>query len=209
MHRMGGAVWAMGSLGLILLGCGDVGPQSEPDDPALGSVEASVQTCVTLIRNLAGGIVADTMIDPAAPDANYGGSTTLAVGPSCLGLAQFDLSSVPPGAIVTSALARFTESTSGAGTMNLYRALSPWAEGTVTWNSFQSAMDPVAASTRSNPSGVGMLGFLIASLVQQWLDGTYPNYGFALQQGSGTTTLYSSETTSALANRPQLILLVR
>jgi hypothetical protein len=144
---------------------------------------------------------------------NYGTSTTLRVGTTTQtdiwrSMIKFDLSSIPSQSLVSSAyfnLLRSGSFDSTTQTIDVQRILDDWNESTVTWN------------TQPSVTGTGLVTFTVAgsspgnvditTFVQNWLNGTYPNYGFKLSSHSEITTntwkeFYSSDAGSAF--RPSL-----
>jgi len=86
-------------------------------------------------------------------------------------------------------------------TIRAHRITAAWAEDVVTWNSFQGAFSSNVEASFSNGGGGGVtVQFNLKSLVQSWVDGTYPNDGFLLEQGpvnGQTTTFQGSEPPQA------------
>ncbi len=143
-------------------------------------------------------------------------------------LIRFDVSSIPPGAVVTSAklelwVALRNNSTSGA--IQLFGVLRPWQENTVTWNSpwdiagckgvgTDHAQDPSAVATLRNNNvwatwQSAPLGDL-AGLVQTWVQNPVQNYGMLLAGAEPSSLsqewqIYSSEWGSGADRRPRLI----
>lgn len=98
-------------------------------------------------------VAADTFITGGAPDNNAGGHPWFTVGTDGpfggnavrRGLVRFNLSSIPAGAVVTSAVLRLTVTrvpATGAVNSNfdLYRLLASWGEGTNIGNAGSPAM---------------------------------------------------------------------
>jgi hypothetical protein len=91
------------------------------------------------------GDVAEALLSSAAPDVNYGASGSLTDGMTSGtqrdGLLRFDLSALPSDIRVTSATATLTVlvSSGTAEVSRAHRAMVPWVESTVTWNSFNGA----------------------------------------------------------------------
>lgn len=105
-------------------------------------------------------------------------------------------------ATVTSAtLTLYVTSTAG-NTVEVHRITSPWLENTVTWNNFAGAYDPTIVTTFVG-APPGLVTVDITSLVQGWMDGTYPNYGLYLKQ-AGTNTFYRSSEDGLQATRPKI-----
>jgi len=76
-------------------------------------------------------------------------------------------------------------------TVNAHRITADWAEASVTWNSFGGAYDPaVIGSFVAN--SLGWRHIDVTALVENWIDGVYPNYGILLEQGVTSPTIYPS-----------------
>ncbi len=176
----------------------------------------------------------DAVLEAIVPTANYGASTSCdaimtATGSKRRSIVRFDLSAIPPGSTVTSAV--FTLTNRGGLTtdqISLHRLNSFWLEGTkngsgtadgATWNKrdgganwaspggdFDATADatltPLAVTAGTKHD------FDVTNLVQEWVDGT-PNYGLLIKltTESGTTKglqCYSSGNATA-DNRPKLV----
>ncbi len=93
-------------------------------------------------------------------------------------LANFML---PPGATLESATFNIYVVASSDRTVEIKRITGNWDEATVSWNSFGGAY----ASDVYGSFVVNSLGWHsvdLTTLVQEWLDGTYDNFGFLLDQ---------------------------
>lgn len=87
--------------------------------------------------------------------------------------------------------------------VRVHRVTSPWSEATVTFNNFGGAYSPdVVGSFMSD--GVGWRSVDVTTLVQAWSDGTYPNYGFLIEQSGSDLTWYFSSEGTDVATRPKL-----
>lgn len=102
--------------------------------------------------------------------------------------AAFEL---PEGATLQSATFSIFVLDPSSETVNVHRITQPWDEMTVTWNNFGGNYDAAVASTFV-PSAIGWHSVDVTALVQGWLDGTYPDYGFLLEQSNVTFTSYAS-----------------
>ncbi len=79
----------------------------------------------------------------------------------------------------------------GGQTVNVHRITADWAENTVTWNSFGEQFDaPIVNSFV--PTTMGFYSIDVTSLVQGWINGTYPNYGLLLEEGLLPLTAYTT-----------------
>ena len=124
---------------------------------------------------------------------------------------QFDLSSIPVGATNHSATLNM-EATAVDGLLNIdvYQALESWAEGTANgtaddanwtnrdtgtaWTTAGGYYDPTALDSLSTDA-TGQHSWNITTLVQDWVDGTDPNYGIVIASpdgGGNRTVSYDS-----------------
>lgn len=88
-------------------------------------------------------------------------------------------------------------------TVEVYRITAPWTETEVTWNSFAGSYDPVPVGSFVADS-VGWRSVDLTALVQDWVDGTYPNYGVLLSQEVGLFNSYHSSEYWNVELRPKL-----
>ncbi len=96
----------------------------------------------------------------------------------------FQLSSaIPPGATLVSASLNLYVWQISDQTVNAHRVTADWDEMVVTWNNFGGAYDAAVEASLLVDAG-GYHSFDVTALVQAWLDGTHPNYGFLLEQGT-------------------------
>jgi len=127
----------------------------------------------------------DTFIWSYAPGSNYGGLDYLVIG--CQNgwwldsLMQFDLSSYS-GVVVESAYLRlYVYSSEGPFPPTgifIGRVAASWDEMTVTWNNKPGAAD---CTYIAGPGSVDAWWVIdVASYVNDWVSGTYDNYGFII-----------------------------
>jgi hypothetical protein len=101
---------------------------------------------------------------------------------------------LPPGAVLNSAtLMLYVEDHWGTGihNINIHRVTAPWDEATVTYNNFGGSYDPVVSASFISAAN-GWHTCDITSLVQSWLDGTYPDYGLLMEQPEADWTRFAS-----------------
>jgi len=118
-------------------------------------------------------------------------------------LLKFDVSSIPAGATIASAdLNLYYYAAAGIDgdplDISVYRTTVDWTEGSLTWSKAQNyASPPYDTVTIIKGSGAGYKAWDITSLVQNWVDGTYNNYGVLLraptQSGSSIYRTFRSK----------------
>jgi hypothetical protein len=131
-------------------------------------------------------------------------------------LIQFDLSSIPANAVVTSALLSLyynpssTEGThSGTNTALLQRVTSSWGELTVTWDTQpttttvnQATLPSSSSSTQDYPN------INVTAMVQEMVTNPSTNFGFMLRQQTETIfrkMIFASSDNVTAALRPKLV----
>lgn len=143
---------------------------------------------------------ADTYVSSALPTTNFGGKTSLLVGGANVGLLNFDLSLLPGGTtgdtIARATLTGFVARATTAGTLDLFRVDSPWAEADVTYPSAPGV--GVNLASASVPAGGGYVTFDVTDLVRGWVSGVIAPNGLALAGASRgfVATIDTKETTT-------------
>ena len=132
-------------------------------------------------------------------------------------LIQFEISSIPAGMTVFSALLNlelFSDSGS-ASVVEAYGLTQSWTEDGVTWEAYDGPNFWITPGGDYDPlrvasfvaSGTGLKSTDFAPLVQSWVDGTKPNYGIILlstpEAGDNEKRYYSSEHGTP-SQRPEL-----
>ncbi len=121
-------------------------------------------------------------------------------------LIQFDLSSIPSGAIIQDAEMKLTYATTQENiSFNIYRLTSSWSENTITWNSTYSYYSTSYGSQTAwhfNPEVYVPLD----AVVTDWIENGYDNYGVLLKWklGSGNCNFESKESASTSGEEPSL-----
>ena len=132
----------------------------------------------------------DSFVIERYPDENKGSFYRLNIGYSVIdstkyrAYLQFDLGAVPENArIINADLKLYPSAIEGFGsfTMGLYKVMSDWEEGTITWD-----MQPISSSEAEvlstiNTFVTNWITLGISDLVQGWLDGSITNYGILLK----------------------------
>jgi hypothetical protein len=133
----------------------------------------------------------DAHIRSQGPTSNYGSYAYLTVNWSpaqeSRGLVEFNLSTIPSGANITSAILElYTYTNNPNDNFAIYRITATWDEMAVTWSN-QPAHAATAYAT-TLVQGAGTYSWNITTLVQEWVNNTYPNYGFKLIRPSALTS---------------------
>ena len=154
---------------------------------------------------------------------NYGTTTTMKIGTTAGGvdfrpLIKFDVSSVDPTKTVTSGIVElYVEISSGANfTMKAYRVTSHWNETAANWTSNEStnSWTTIGGDYSTTESGSITLGnatgwhnISITSLVQNWANTSFTNYGLILittDAENGDIREFSTSDSATPAQRPRI-----
>ena len=152
----------------------------------------------------------DTWLKEAAPDANNTDVLMNAMnrpGDNMRVVCRFDLSSVPPGSIVSGATVRFDvkDADISGAPINVYRITGSWTEFGATWNNTASEYDSTMVYGSFTPTTIGPIAADITALVQEWVDGVSPNYGLMLIPTSDDiVSKYASRDWGTPSERPRL-----
>ena len=148
---------------------------------------------------------------------NNGGQPTLhlrrELGNLEYAVVRFDLSSLPAGAQINSAMARFyVDGGKGhpEGPVTVHRATADWLENSATWETMATNFDSaVLATIPAQPdAGAVWVEVNLTAQVQAWVNGGEPNYGVMLiPTGEGTHAEYMSRDGGA-TTRPLLNVIV-
>jgi hypothetical protein len=155
--------------------------------------------------------------------SNYGSSAILQVTESTQQkhtLIRFDLSGMPPGAVLSAALLELNlQSVATVGTYATYvhQVTTDWVESQANWNTPAGGppwttpggdYDPTpVASADVDNTLPGPVTWDITPLVAGWIDGSVPNYGLLLTGTSPVNNVtFTSSDSPTTANRPKLTL---
>jgi cysteine-rich repeat protein len=191
-------------------GCGD-GELGAPAE-GVGETGQAIQTCFTVQRGVF-GTVSDAELRSDLPDTGAGSGVFARVGIASTStrraLFRFDVSSIPQGVTIDSALVTLQQAgANGNATFGVHPVTSPWSESGATFNNITFQPTPVTTLSNGGNGYIGPVSFDISSLVQGWVDGTSTNEGFVLARAFPlTATAFSFERTSedpVVSNRPSL-----
>ncbi len=196
-----------------------------------GARSAAMLTEVTSFQNGAepnGGYsgMSDTVLRENQPDQTSGDVDPLEIdgedsGGDLWGLFKWDLSGIPTDATILGASITMNVTNQSSGTYVLYQVKRDWSEAGASWNEFAPGQAwEVAGAQGVNDRGTTPLGNVSfggtgvrtanlnaagMALLQEWLDGTTPNYGFILGDTTPTDGLdVSSGETGSPTSRPKL-----
>lgn len=123
---------------------------------------------------------------------------------------KFNIPDTIPEGSVTSARIEMEKTSGATPTVKAYQCVSNWSSSTITWRNMPD--DPgnfALESTTSIPisSGSSWYAMYVTEIVQEWIDGVSPNYGFILMDDEEGltehwTTWYSSDAASP--HKPEL-----
>ena len=163
--------------------------------------------------NIADGDLADMALgDMSYLMTNWSCDPTTCTPPATSrGLIQFDLSAYSGMIVGGSTLELYQDNNTADGKVfDLFRNTSPWDESTVTFNTAPAFdLTPVSTLAIGSNGAPGVYrAFDVTTIVQQWLDGTYPNYGLTLIEENEVPAnwIYLVSKEGPIDQAPQLIL---
>jgi hypothetical protein len=186
------------------------------------------QNVVVLQQGLLGyGGTSDTYITELNQSANLATQTGLIVrnDNTYEGLVQFEMLSIPAGAIINEATFRlysYSRDSTVPMDVQVYALLRPWVDTQANWGQASTtnpwglpgANDPLTdrsaalAATRSVVSSSGWYSFEVTALVRDWVTNPQLNYGIILR-GSGIDSVaysFASANYPVVSVRPQLVI---
>jgi len=154
--------------------------------------DAAAETTTLTLRP-----VQDTYVDSANPDANFANDGALRLLRIFLGQTtwqqqfylRFDLSSIPPGALIQSAELDLFQTAGTSNPVRVYTVTSAWDAPQTTWNkqpdigSAESWSAPATTNQYITYTSSGFIG-----LVQNWVNAPGRNFGLMLASGATATS---------------------
>jgi len=176
--------------------------------------------------------IADATLDANLPTTNYASDNTIYAGhvATTYRLAiKFDLSDIPAGATINSAVLSIrasVDNSTNARTFRVYRVLRAWTEAGITWNKYDGISDWGTAgcsntTTDREAADIGSRAFtatetlnefkdltLTASAIQEMITGgAFTNNGFLIQADTESADNYgfNSSENGTEGNNPKLV----
>ncbi len=204
--RAGSAIIALVSP--LAAGCsGELENDDRPSTENIAEARSALEASVIVTTGIDDAQLVRRLGTPLATDpdanANFGALGTFKVGTqgvfptkrSYKSLVSIDLSFIPPGSTISSALLTlFYVGSTGFVDVRAKRVTAPWDEDTVTFRSWNNAQASDTESSWGISDQMGLAFFEIGSLAQAWHSGVHPNHGVVfLGEGPGTVTFSSTE----------------
>ncbi|MGB5932505.1 MAG: C1 family peptidase, partial [Anaerolineae bacterium] len=165
--------------------------------------------------------VADACVLEGYPTTNFGNTVDMWAGYDdylepdgkiARSLIQFDLSAIPTGTPIDSALLQvyLVSSYDFPGetrTITAYRIPSTWSESSVTWNTRPSYGEAYGSASVTHGAWA-WYSFDVTNLVRGWVNGTLPNYGVMLRgpEWSGYDSSWRAFSAREGSYTPQLVI---
>ncbi|MHC4619526.1 MAG: DUF7901 domain-containing protein, partial [Planctomycetota bacterium] len=136
----------------------------------------------------------DTTVDQYLPNYNHGSKAHVIVRRGGTGyeldaLLKFDISSIPAGVTVDSATVglyywHWNDADPVGRSLRMHRITSDWNEPNTTWSS-RPSYDPNVTSSSTVPASYDWMEWDVSADVQDFVNKTYPNYGWWIRDPSG------------------------
>jgi hypothetical protein len=136
----------------------------------------------------------DTTVDQYQPNYNHGSMANVIVRRGGTGyeldaLLKFDISSVPVGSTIISATVgmyywHWNDADPVGRSLRMHRITSDWNEPNTTWSN-RPSYDPNVTSSSTVPASYDWMEWDVTGDVQDFVNTTYPNYGWWIRDPSG------------------------
>lgn len=154
------------------------------------------------------GMTADAWLKEKSPNEAYGSVNELpvreVVGDRYRAIYQPDLSQIPPNALITSATLNVWVTQQNRGTVNAYPVTSAWSESTATWATVAQAYNSSMSVGFKPSKSSRYYGVDVTGWVQNWVDGSMPNYGLMFISATKDEYKFTSREWSTSNQRPFL-----
>jgi hypothetical protein len=139
-----------------------------------------------------------------SPATNYGASTLLNVTATQTAYIQFDLASIPFGAVVSQAtLKLYVNSVSTGGSFDVDYVGGAWSESTLDYTN----APPLGNGLASNVAIADANQYILINITQAliaWLNGSQANYGVALVANGAFHASFDSKENLSTSHPPEL-----
>ncbi len=160
-----------------------------------------------------GAVGKDTFTNSANPTVNYGTHSSIAFGmysagsyASFIEFTELDDAQYQGATVNSAFLYLYCWEAQSPGQYLIGPCNALWDEYTITWDTMVGVHE---TNPPSYPSGTGWIMYGVSDWVQNWLDGTWNNDGFAIFDNDGSSQYviaYSSDYTDDSTLRPKLYL---
>lgn len=168
---------------------------------------------VTLTQN--NSIMRDAGIASGVPTQNLGSATTVAIGQGSSGVYRllmfFDFGLIPNNAIINSAtlFMRQNAVNGAASQVDIHPITVDWTETGATWANSNANYDASKKVSSTPPMTANIdTNFDVKTLVQDMVNGEYPNFGFMIKQGDeikpSINRTFCTKENETVAYRPTL-----
>ena len=200
-----------------------IGDTDPPPPPPSGPVEIAFQDGLFPAMTYAG--TRDTYISGKSAGTNYGTANTLLIdgSPDLAALLKWDVSMIPTGSTVTSAVIELNVTDTSSGTYEVYALQRAWDELSANWQRYVTGQNwSTAGANNTSDRGSSVLGTISPTstgtyrivlnaagiaAVQSWINNPASNFGVILQDyGISSGADFSSSEASTATQRPKLII---
>ncbi|QHQ63195.1 DNRLRE domain-containing protein [Anaerocolumna sedimenticola] len=154
-----------------------------------------------------------TFVSSTLAPYNLSTSAVIAVGThpvyqDSISFLRFDLSSISAANASSAVLRLFVFEKEGAAPspVVINRVTSDYDINTVTYNTRPAYVNTEITSEVSSDEVIKYIEIPVTTLVNQWLNGDFPNYGFALTNPDGTTSVLFGGKPVGASYEPQLVI---
>lgn len=153
-------------------------------------------------------VTKDASIFITQENSNFGAEPTLTVAHGIHTYLNFDLSSIPTGATVQKATLRlFLNGATAGGDLAVYSLADGFSETNLSWDNAPSTAEVVPGSSPIWLDETNINQFVqidVTQAVQEWVSGTSPNTGFALETTDTGHWTFDSKESAATSHEPEL-----
>ncbi len=153
-----------------------------------------------------------TFVSSLLADLNLSTSAVIVVGTDpvyqdSISFLQFDLSSIPVESVSSAVLRLFVFAKTGVlpSPVVINRVTTDFDINTVTYNTIPAFVPTDSTTEVSVDDVLQFIEIDVTDLVNQWLNGTFPNFGIALTNPDGTTSVQFGGQPVGAAFEPQLV----